>query len=171
MKQKKKRIAAFALALCLVTAICPVSAFAFTGDESGAAGSTTVTYTATPTYTIEIPSSITIPANGSGEISISCSENGLGANTLLNVMVDAKTFQSDGNFYLTNTSDDSQVIKCALSFDGSAVSGSRVIRQYKDGGTSSTLEAPLIISRSESAPAAGTYTGTIYFSAAVTHTD
>jgi hypothetical protein len=171
MKKKSKRIATILAVLCLVVAAFPISAFAVTGDEGGATGSTTVTYTASPTYTIEIPSSITNPASGDGQISISCSENGLGAGTLLNVSVDARTFLNDGNFYLVNTSDDSQVIKCSLSYDDTIVSGSRVIRQYRDGSTASALDSPLIIRRSENAPTPGTYTGTIYFSIAVTHTN
>jgi len=170
MKKNRKRIAAVAVVLCLVIAAFPVSAFAVTGDESGTSGSTTVTYTASPTYTIEIPSSITIPANGDGQISITCSENNLGSGTLLNVSVDARTFGNDGNFYLVNTSDESQVIKCVLSFNDTIVAAQRVIRQYRNGALTSDLDAPLLIRRTENAPAAGTYTGTIYFSIDVTHT-
>lgn len=171
MKKNRRRIATILAVLCLVMTAFPISAFAVTGDEGGATGSTTITYTASPTYTIEIPSSLTMPASGDGQISITCTENGLGSGTRLVVSLDESTFTSDGNFYLVNTSDDSQVIKCSLTLSGNDAAAGLAIRTYINGSTTPILDAPLIIHRVENAPTAGTYTGTIYFSIAVTHTN
>lgn len=170
MKKNKKRIMFIAAVMCLVIAATPVSALAVSGSEEGTVGSTVVTYIASPTYTIEIPSAFTLPASGDGRISISCTENNMGVGTFVNVMLDAQnTFNSDGNFYLVNTEDDSMVIKCTLATDGYPLSTSGgAICQYRDGSTESSLYDALIIHRVDTAPSAGTYTGTIYFTIGVT---
>ena len=165
--KRVSRVAAMLLSLCLIFSVCATSAFAATGGANGGDATTGVYYTAYPTYTIDIPQSLNLPSSGSGVINLTCSENFLDALKTIKVLVDtSQTLESDGNFYLTNTSSPSNKIKCSLWANGAAISDSNnMIMKFFGGETGASGQIEVSLSTASISP--GDYAGTIYFTITV----
>lgn len=157
MKHKKQKAGALALALLLLTAVFPVSAFA--AETSGSSGQTSVTYTAEASYVVRIPESVT--ANGD-EVELELVSNTTGKDVIVSVDT-ANTFNSDGNLYLHNSVSGDE-LRCSIDVGGTKITASnnRVAKWLAiDGSNADYGKFRVLV---EGTPkSSGTYTGTIYF--------
>ncbi|MDD3926817.1 MAG: hypothetical protein PHT33_09185 [bacterium] len=167
----RKRIFAFALAICLLCGTIPMSAYA-----ASSTGSTTVYYTVDSSYEVVIPSTINL--NEEDGFQFSATSCVLPSGKVLYVAVDsAKTYTDGGvNFHLFNdkgTEDESR-ISCLLRVSSSeedssytdvsgTVGASQIVAVFGDGNLNPILRGYMRFALSASNAPAGTYTGQIYF--------
>ena len=157
MKHAKQKAGALALALLLLTAAFPVSAFA--AETSGSSAQTSVTYTAEASYVVRIPESVT--ANGD-EVAVELVSNTTGKNVVVSVDT-SSTFSADGNFYLRNSTSGDE-LRCSINKGGETITASsNRIAEWSpvDGQNLDYGKFQVFV---EGTPqSSGEYTGTIYF--------
>lgn len=157
MKHIKQKAGALALAILLITAAFPVSAFA--AETSSSSAQTSVTYTAEASYIVRIPESVT--ANGDPS-DIELVSNTTGKDVLVSVDTNS-TFNSDGNFYLRNSVSGDE-LRCSINAGGERITSSNNLVAGWYGLDGSAIEYNKFQVCVEGTPAsAGEYTGTIYF--------
>ena len=156
MKHIKQKAGALALAILLITAAFPVSAFA--AETSGSSAQTSVTYTAEASYIVRIPGSVT----AGEEAEIELVNNTTGKDVLVSVDTNS-TLNSDGNFYLRNSVSGDE-LRCSINAGGERITSSNNLVAGWYGLDGSAIEYNKFQVCVEGTPAsAGEYTGTIYF--------
>lgn len=177
----KKR--GFSLMLCIVL-VLSMSSHAFAANKTEASTKVTKTVEAPPeqgvgddesvnesTYEVIIPASFSMDSADFFQITASKME--LADNQELHVMVDYdRTFAADGYFYLANTENLYLTIPCTISkgypsgIYWETITGtdnSAVAVFNSTAGTTPDMFGAVKVSTVDAQTAAGTYTGTIYF--------
>lgn len=167
MKTAKKRIGAVLVAACLMLSIFPTTAFALSGSSTSS-GTTTVQYTPAASYVIDIPASIAFSGDDTGKITISCSKNFVPISSSVVVRINTEsTLASDGNFYLINDSDGSTKLRCSLIISDTGEVTATNNEVFRCAGRETGGESDIYVQVSGTPTEAGTYSGIIYFTAAV----
>ena len=164
MKNTRKLLAAV-MALTMVSAIAPMSAFAIDQDDVAAGrntGTMTATYDVTAKYTVTIPAGVTLDSTNAVSKNIEASDVMLESGKKIKVtLTEASNTASGSSFSAKNDKGDSTA-RYTISKGETAVAVGDVVAEFTEDG-----EQSLTFSKAEGASYAGTHTETLTFGIAV----
>ena len=164
MKHTKKLLAAV-MALTMVSAIAPMSAFADTEikrDSSRQSGDMTATYDVQAKYCVTIPAGVTLDSENSVTANFTASDVVLESGQKIQVkLTDASNTESGSSFSAKNDQGDSTATY-TISKGETAVSVGDVVAEFTENG-----EQSLTFSKAEGATYAGRHTETLTFGISV----
>ena len=176
MKNTRRFISAV-MALAMVSAIAPMSAFAIDQDDVAAErneGTMTATYDVTAKYTVTIPAGVTLDSTNAVSKNIEASDVMLESGQKINVTLDEASHTTNGTtFHAQNTAGDSTATYTINNGTKDIAVGDVVATFANNPDKTADPDvqtSTLTFSKAEGATYAGTHTETLTFGISVTKT-